>query len=194
MTDRLIKCKICKRDFLAEKHEDTCPTCLSGQVHKDVKYDITYMKVAETFSDMSFAKRKKVGAVIVKDGNIISHGWNGTPTGFDNNCEIEVSCGCTFGLSDTMRKCPDCNGTEKKLITNPIVLHAELNALMKLSKSHESSNGSTLYVTLSPCIECSKLIIQSGIKEVVYKEEYRDISGIELLNKAKIKVRKLSFV
>ena len=127
--------------------------------------DDIYMNIATEVAKLSYAERKKVGAVLVKDGSIISHGYNGTPHGFENTCEDE---------------------TETGLVTRKEVLHAESNAISKVAKSTNSSDGSTLYVTLSPCFECSKLIIQSGIKRVVYKEQYRRSEGIDLLTKAGI--------
>jgi len=133
--------------------------------------DITYLKMAETWAQLSKARRKKVGCLIVKDGTIISDGYNGTPRGFDNNCEYENS-----------------KSFDNELITKPEVLHAESNAITKLAKSTQSSNGATIYITISPCVECSKLLIQSGIKRVVYKELYRNDEGLRLLKKAGINV------
>ena len=130
------------------------------------------MKVAYQFAQLSYAKRKKVGSVIVKDSQIVSFGYNGTPHGFDNSCETLEA--------DTV---------EAK--TKDEVLHAESNALAKLAKSTMSSDGADLYVTLSPCFECSKLIIQSGIKNVFYSEEYRNKRGLELLKKANININKI---
>lgn len=124
------------------------------------KYSNAYMNVAKEFSFLSYAVRKKVGCVIVKEGNIIAHGWNGTPSGVDNCCEYEE------------------NG---ELITKQEVLHAELNALMKLAKGTQSSEGSSLYVTLSPCLHCAKLIVQAGVTSVYYSEEYRDLEGVKFL-------------
>ena len=112
--------------------------------------DATYLKMAEVWSSLSKAKRKKVGCLIVKDGAIISDGYNGTPRGFDNNCEIMVD-----------------EHDPSALITKPEVLHAESNAVTKLAKSTQSSDGATMYITISPCVECAKLIIQSGIKRVI---------------------------
>lgn len=119
--------------------------------------------MARIWAENSYCKRRKVGALIVKDDSIISDGYNGTPSGFENECE--------------------CGGK-----TKPYVLHAEANAITKLAKDTRSSLGATLYVTMSPCIECAKLIIQAGIKRVVYDEEYRDTSGIDLLRCAGVKV------
>jgi dCMP deaminase len=132
--------------------------------------DKTYLKMAETWSELSKAKRKKVGCIIVKDGAIISDGYNGTPSGFDNDCEFE-------------------DPFNKKLVTKPEVLHAESNAITKLAKSTQSSDGATVYITISPCVECAKLIVQSGIKRVVFKKIYKNDEGIKILNRAGIKVK-----
>ena len=121
------------------------------------KYDNLFIDICDKYSEMSYAKRKKVGAVIVKENTIVSDGYNGTPVGFDNNCEDD----------------------EGK--THWYVLHAEANAITKMARSNTSCEDATLYVTLSPCKECSKLIIQSGIKRVVYREKYKDTSGINFL-------------
>ncbi len=133
--------------------------------------DGAYLKMAETWASLSKARRKQVGCIIVKDGAIISDGYNGTPCGFDNNCEEE-----------------DPKSFDGDLITKPEVLHAESNAITKLAKSTQSSNGATMYITISPCLECSKLIIQSGIKRVVYKYWYKNNDGINLLKQAGIKI------
>jgi dCMP deaminase len=131
-----------------------------------------YMQVAYQFAKLSYAERRKVGSVIVKDEQIVSFGYNGTPHGFNNSCEnLDLSSG--------------------DLTTKPEVLHAESNALAKLAKSTMSSKGGHLYVTMSPCYQCAKLIIQSGITDVFYSEEYRDKEGIELLEKANINVTKV---
>lgn len=135
---------------------------LDTQEQSRIGYDEMYMSIAEIISKRSTAIKKKVGAVIVKDNSIISYGYNGTPSGFSNMCEDE-------------------NGK-----TKPEVLHAESNAISKVSKSTFSSDKATLYVTMSPCIECVKLIIQSGIVKVIFKEYYKDISGLELLDRAGI--------
>lgn len=135
--------------------------------NKDLKYHITYLKMATQWSTLSCCNRKKVGALIVKDSTIISDGFNGTPKGFPNDCE-------------------DANGD-----THWYVLHAEANAMLKVARSTQSTEGATLYVTYSPCKDCSKMIIQSGIKLVIYKEEYRDLSGIRILREAGVDVVKL---
>ena len=130
------------------------------------KFDRRYIEMAEIWAKNSYCKRRQVGALLVKDNMIISDGYNGTPSGFENICEE--------------------NG-----VTKPYVLHAEANAISKVAKSGNSSQGATLYVTASPCIECAKLIIQSGIKRVVYKDEYRLTDGVDLLTRAGIEVVKL---
>ena len=130
------------------------------------KFDDKYMRMAKIWAGNSYCKRRQVGALIVKDKMIISDGYNGTPSGFENICEE--------------------NG-----VTKPYVLHAEANAISKVAKSGNSSEGATLYVTSSPCIECSKLIIQSGIKRVVYSDDYRLDDGIQLLRRAGVEVEKV---
>lgn len=126
--------------------------------------DQRYLKMANIWAQNSYCTRRKVGALIVKEKMIISDGYNGTPSGFENVCEDENN------------------------MTKPYVLHAEANAITKVAKSNNSSDGATLYVTSSPCIECSKLIIQAGIKRVVFTENYRVEDGINLLRKANIEV------
>lgn len=126
--------------------------------------DERYLRMARIWSENSYCERRQVGALIVKDKSIISDGYNGTPSGFENLCEDEEGH------------------------TKPYVLHAEANAITKVAKSGNSSDGATLYVTASPCIECAKLIIQAGIRRVVYSEMYRYSDGIELLQKAGIEI------
>ena len=130
------------------------------------KFDHSYLERAEIWAQNSYCKRRKVGALLVKDRMIISDGYNGTPSGFENICEEDG-------------------------VTKPYVLHAEANAITKVAKSGNSSEGATLYVTASPCLECSKLIIQSGIKRVVYRDEYRLTDGIDLLRRAGIEVERV---
>jgi dCMP deaminase len=132
------------------------------------KYDSLFLKIASDFSKMSYAKKKQVGAVIVKDNSIISDGYNGTPIGYCNECE-------------------DSEGN-----TLWYVLHAEANAILKTSKNNNSCKDATLYVTLSPCKECSKLIIQCGIKRVVYKEKYRDTTGVDFLGNFNVECIQMS--
>ena len=131
------------------------------------KFDEKYIAMAEVWAGNSYCRRRQVGALLVKDRMIISDGYNGTPSGFENICEDESGA------------------------TKPYVLHAEANAISKVAKSGNSSDGATLYVTASPCIECAKLIIQAGIKRVVYKDEYRLTDGIDLLRRAGIEVEKV---
>lgn len=131
--------------------------------------DEKYIRMAQIWSENSYCVRLKVGALIVKDKMIISDGYNGTPTGFENVCEF-------------------FDEKEQSLKTKSYVLHAEANAITKIAKSANSSLGATIYITAAPCVECSKLIIQSGIIRVVYEQEYRDKSGIELLERAGIDV------
>lgn len=135
-----------------------------------IKY---YMDIAKRTSELSYAERLKVGAIIVKDDRIISIGFNGTPSGWTNECE------------DTFA---DGHATWSK--TKPEVIHAEANAIAKLAKSPESGVGSMLFLTHSPCMQCAKQIYTAGIEEVIYKEEYRDCSGVEFLRKCGIKVTK----
>jgi dCMP deaminase len=131
---------------------------------KKNKYDKAYLRIAKEWSKLSYCKRKQVGAIIVRDRMIISDGYNGTPSGFENCCEEEDG------------------------LTKWYVLHAEANAILKVARSTQSCEGATLYITLSPCKDCSKLIHQSGIKRVVYHEEYKDCSGIDFLKKAGVEV------
>lgn len=131
---------------------------------KQAQYDRAYLEMAQTWGELSYCKRKKVGALIVKDRMIISDGYNGTPSGFENICEDE------------------------NYETKWYVLHAEANAILKVAASTQSCEGATLYITLSPCKECSKLIHQSGIKRVVFAKAYRDLSGVKFLEKAGVKV------
>lgn len=131
---------------------------------KQTILDKRYLRMAQIWSDNSYCRRRKVGALLVKDKMIISDGYNGTPAGFDNVCESEDN------------------------VTYPYVLHAEANAITKVARSNNSSEGSTLYVSTSPCMECSKLIIQAGIRRVVFSEMYRITDGLDLLRKAGIEV------
>lgn len=137
---------------------------MEASEHKQELLDRRYMRMALIWAENSYCTRRQVGALIVKNKMIISDGYNGTPAGFENVCEDE------HGL------------------TKPYVLHAEANAITKIARSNNSSEGATMYVTASPCIECAKLIIQSGIKRVVYAEKYRLEDGLELLKRANIEV------
>jgi dCMP deaminase len=142
---------------------------------KNQRYNNMYMDLANRIADMSYAKRLHVGAVIIKNSNIISFGWNGMPAGWDNNCEDEV------------RYFPKM----VELKTKPEVLHAEQNALAKLAKSTESGNGAIMFVTHAPCLDCAKLIYQSGINCVYYRNTYRSDDGLKFLEKACVKVEKI---
>lgn len=131
---------------------------------KQNKYDKAYLRIADEWGKLSYCQRKKVGAIIVKDRMIISDGYNGTPSGFENCCEDEAG------------------------LTKWYVLHAEANAILKVARSTQSCEGATLYITMSPCKDCSKLIHQSGIKRVVYRSGYKDESGLDFLRKAGVEV------
>ena len=140
---------------------------MTEQEKKQYNLDCRYVRMARIWAENSYCKRRQVGALVVKNKAIISDGYNGTPSGFENICEDENN------------------------VTKPYVLHAEANAISKVARSHNSSDGATLYVTASPCIECSKLIIQAGIRRVVYGELYRLTDGIDLLKRAGIEVEYL---
>jgi len=135
-----------------------------ARIKKQEKFDQRYLQMARIWAQNSYCQRRQVGALVVKEGMIISDGYNGTPSGFENVCE-------------------DDNG-----LTKPYVLHAEANAITKLARSSNNSDGATIYITASPCIECAKLIIQAGIRRVVYGEKYRLTDGVELLERAGIEV------
>jgi dCMP deaminase len=133
---------------------------------KQKQFDLSYLRMAQVWSENSYCVRRKVGALIVKDKMIISDGYNGTPAGFENVCENDLGQ------------------------TKSYVLHAEANAITKVAKSNNSSEGATLYVTDAPCMECAKLIIQAGIRRVVYNKDYRNTEGLELLERAGIEICK----
>lgn len=137
---------------------------MTKEEEKQLLLDLRYLRMARIWAENSYCQRRKVGALVVKNKMIISDGYNGTPSGFDNVCEDAAN------------------------VTHPYVLHAEANAITKLARSSNNSEGATLYVTASPCIECSKLIIQAGIKRVVYGEHYRLEDGLTLLKRAGIEV------
>ena len=140
-----------------------------------------YLDVAKRVSLLSRAVRLKVGAVIVKDHRILSYGYNGTPTGFDNICEIEIPESID----------PDSRTiTPAQLVTKPEVIHAEMNAILKVAQSHESTKEAVLFLTHSPCVECAKAILQSGISTLYYSDSYRSSDGLDLLEKAGITVIK----
>ena len=149
------------------------------------KFRDAYMKVAETFAELSSAKRLHVGAIVVKDDRIISIGYNGMPSGWDNNCEDKVY------ISPWNSENTDELDVTYTLKTKPEVLHAETNAIAKLAKSNESGMGATMFVTHSPCLDCAKLIYQSGINHVLYRNSYRSDDGIKFLEKASVWVEKM---
>lgn len=152
-------------------------TCSHGQMQQDVlvysdpkkqeRYDRAYMRMAQEWSKLSHCTRKKVGALIVREGMIISDGYNGTPSGFSNDCEDEQG------------------------LTHWYVLHAEANAIMKVARSTNNARSATLYLTHSPCKDCSKLILQAGIKRLVYLDPYKDTAGLDLLEKGGVLIHKL---
>jgi dCMP deaminase len=148
----------------------TLLTGMQNSKEKQRQFDIRYIRMARIWATNSYCKRRQVGALLVKDRMIISDGYNGTPSGFENECEDE-------------------EGNSK-----PYVLHAEANAITKVAKSNNSSDGATLYITASPCLDCAKLIIQSGISRVVYGEEYRKTDGVDLLERSGIEIVKISSV
>ena len=164
---------------------------------KQLELDKRYLRMAFIWSENSYALRRKVGALIVKDNSIISDGYNGTPSGFPNVCEYAVIKKGKTHIGNCIDKTKDRNWiknlpSEKwDLKTYPYVLHAEANAITKLAKSHNSSEGATLYVTDSPCMECAKLIIQAGIRRIVYAREYRLTESLDLLTRAGIEILKL---
>lgn len=140
---------------------------MSDSIKRQEKFDKAYLRIAQEWSKLSYCKRKQVGAIIVKDRMIISDGFNGTPTGFENICE------------------------DKDGLTKWYVLHAEANAILKVAGSTQSCRGATLYITYSPCRECSKLIHQSGIKRLVYQNDYKDNSGLLFLEKAGVEIKQI---
>ena len=166
------------------------------------QFDKAYMQMAESMASLSYAERRKVGCIIVSpDGQLISQGFNGTPSGCDNCCEnkiyeYEPDENCPYIGRGACNR-PTCEGCEHRiesgytLVTKPEVLHAETNAITKCAKWMASTENATLYVTLSPCLDCSKLIIQAGIKRVVFKEKYRDTTGIDLLKRIGIQVQQI---
>lgn len=150
---------------------------------KKQKYNNLYMDLATRVSDMSYAKRLHVGAVIVKNDNIISFGWNGMPSGWDNDCEDKVYCDDGDWTEQQLPK--ESNVWKKyKLKTKPEVIHAEQNALSKLAKFDGSGSGSVLFVTHAPCLDCAKLVFQAGISSVYYRNSYRNNDGVDFLAKA----------
>lgn len=171
--------------------------CLGESCLKEKMIE-AHMAVAETYSQLSSARRLKVGAIIVKDDRIISIGYNGMPSGWDNNCENKVYPDERAGdfeqhydEFDLMFPHKDAEGKPHALKSKPEVLHAETNAIAKLAKSSESGDGATLFVTHAPCLDCAKLVYQSGINSVFYRNAYRSEDGIRFLEKCNIEVRKI---
>jgi dCMP deaminase len=140
------------------------------------KYIDAHMKVAETYAQLSSAKRLQVGAIVVKDNRVISIGYNGMPSGWTNECEEEINVPDKF---------------EKQLVTKPEVLHAETNAIAKLARSNESGLDAVMFITHAPCLNCAKLIYQAGISKVYYRNSYRDNNGVEFLQKGKVEVTQI---
>ena len=154
---------------------------------KQLALDKRYLRMAKIWSENSYEIKRQVGCLIVKNNSIISDGYNGTPSGFENVCEtVECNTVCVLYDPQDLHRCRECGFG--KLVTKPYVLHAEANAISKLARSSNSSDGATLYVTDEPCLECSKMIIQAGIRRVVFWRDYHDHSGKELLIKANIEV------
>lgn len=160
-------------------------------MNKQRKYDIQYMRIAYIIAEASHARKKKVGCLIVKGTTIIADGFNGMPSGFDNDCETPLYDRSLTYPVDPFDEEDNLDFKPKDWLTKPEVLHAESNALMKLTRSTVSSEGATLYTTWSPCLNCAKLIIQAGIQRVVYNEDYKDNPGLQLLHCAGIKFEKI---
>lgn len=161
---------------------------------KQFELDKRYLRMARIWSENSYAIRRQVGCLIVKDRMIISDGYNGTPSGFENVCEYAV-CGSSAPCNlqkggETHSECYNCS--KVRLVTKPYVLHAEANAISKLARNGNNSEGATLYVTDEPCLECSKMIIQAGIKRVIFWRQYHTHEGTQLLLRANIQVDQIS--
>ena len=152
------------------------------------KIDMAHMNAAEGYAKLSYAKRLKVGAIITKDDRVISIGYNGTPAGWDNDCEEVIRETFTYVID---KGGEEYEGANVGLKTKPEVIHAESNAIGKLARSSESGDGATMYITHAPCFDCAKLIHVAGIKKVFYREAYRSTEGIEFLNKSNIEVEKI---
>jgi len=166
------------------------------------KFKRAYMKTAETFAELSHARRLHVGAIVVKDDRIISIGYNGMPAGWDNDCEykewMDRDAGGWLNPDEIYERWPHCEFNEDaeeeyryRLVTRPEVLHAETNAISKLAKSTESGDGAAIFITHSPCLDCAKLIYQSGINSVFYRSSYRSDDGVEFLKKSGVTVEKI---
>lgn len=152
------------------------------------KIDYAHMAAAEAYGNLSTARRLKVGAIVTKDDRVISIGYNGTPAGWDNNCEDEITEEFTYVIDNGG---PEHRGATISLKTKPEVIHAESNAIGKLARSAESGDGATMYITHAPCFDCAKLIHVAGINKVFYRNHYRNTDGLEFLKKCKIEVEKI---
>lgn len=160
------------------------------------RYDETMLATAKLFGGLSYCEKKKVGALIAKEGRILATGYNGTISGFDNQCETYSTCISCNGKGDTLLSfrdtrseiCHNCSGLGKKLVTSPYVIHAEQNVLMFCVKNGIPTDGTTMYITLSPCSTCAKLIVQAGIKKVVFLEYWKDLGGLEFLREAGVEL------
>lgn len=150
-----------------------------------------HMAVAETYAGLSTALRLKVGAIVVKDDRIISIGYNGMPSGWDNNCEDKIYCDDGDWSEQQLPKHSDAPWKKYKLVTKPEVLHAETNAIAKLARSNESGLNAIMFITHAPCLNCAKLIYQSGISNVYYRNAYREPTGVEFLLKSGVKVEQI---
>lgn len=154
------------------------------------KFIDAYMDVAERFAKLSSAKRLQVGAIIVKDDRIISIGYNGMPSGWDNNCESKIYAN-EWSIDNNHWEYQEEDGTVYNLVTKVEVIHAEANAIAKLAKGSESGNESTMFLTHAPCIDCAKQIYTTGVKKVFYRNSYRDSKGVEFLQNCKVEVEKV---
>jgi len=152
------------------------------------KFIEAYMKTAETFAGLSSAVRLHVGAIVVKDDRIISIGYNGMPSGWENTCEDKIYCDDGDWSEQQLPKTENLPWLKYKLVSKPEVLHAETNAIAKLAKSNESGANATLFVTHAPCLDCAKLVYQSGINNVFYRNSYRSDDGLKFLEKAGVQV------
>lgn len=147
------------------------------------KFLSLYCDIAERIAELSYAERLKVGAVIVKDHRILSYGYNGTPSGFENVCEVEIPEVVDFESRSV---------TESYKVTKPEVIHAEQNALMKVTRSHDSTEGAAMFITHSPCVDCAKLILQSGVREVYFIHAYRNDAGLKVLEAGGVVLHRVS--
>ena len=156
------------------------------------KFIGAYMDVAQRFSELSTAKRLQVGAIVVKDDRIISIGYNGMPSGWDNNCENKVYAN-EWSIDNNHWEYMEEDGTSYNLKTKPEVIHAEANAIAKLAKGNESGDGSTMFLTHAPCIDCAKQMYTAGVKKVYYRDSYKNTDGLTFLEKCSIMVHKVEY-